>query len=498
MKVDNTRVSTGSRQAERADDILAMYRAARKGGTAQVLRRLAHRTGTVAFLLDRSGTPASPAAPPPGSSAHSLCLRGAREIAGRRLRSVAVDEGGLTGLVLTLDDTGETPLLAVVAPRPAPPGLPALVADAASVLGLAWQAEDVRRRQRRLRAADDRVREAVLQLLMNGQTATARQISGALQPALPEVVQVYVVEGRRGARDEVAHRLAESGGGVWAVPCPVHSDHMIVLAPAAPSLPAWATARPAAAHACRIGVSNAVPLRETVTGYAQAFHALAAARHRADRLATFASAQDLPLTIGTAAAVWADSFLSPLRLHRPRRLQDPDGAELLATAASWLRFSSGAAAHLRIHRNTLAARLASVQELLQLDLARLANRSALALALHAAPAAPHGPDDAPADARPTPALDDLLALPRVEAWAERQLRPLHGPDAPTAVAKTLATWLHMDARLVPTAEALSVSPSAVRKRLARAEVLLQRSLVRFPTAVHDLWLAERAIELAEH
>lgn len=493
MKVDNTRVSTGARQAERADDILAMHRAARKGGTAQVLRRLAHRTGTVAFLLNRSGTPASAAAPPPGSAAHGLCLRGAREIAGRRLRSVTVDEGGLTGLVLTLDDTGQTPLLAVVAPRPAPPGLPALVADAASVLGLAWQAEDVRRRQRRLRDADDRVREAVLHLLMSGQTATARQISGALQPALPEVVQVYVVEGPRGAREEVAHRIAESGDGAWAVPCPVHSDHMIVLAPPTAAVPAWASAP----RGCRIGVSNAVALRETGTGYAQAFHALAAARHRPDRLATFASDQDLPLTIGTAAAVWADSFLSPLRRHRPRRLQDPDGAELLATAASWLRFSSGAAAHLRIHRNTLAARLASVQELLRLDLGRLAHRSALALALHAAPAAPHDPDDAPGDDRPVPALDDLLALPRVEAWAERQLRPLHGPDAPTAVAQTLATWLHMDARLVPTAQALRVSPSAVRKRLARAETLLQRSLVRSPASVHDLWLAERALELAE-
>ncbi|MGW2253204.1 helix-turn-helix domain-containing protein [Kitasatospora sp. NPDC001660] len=449
--------------------------------------------------MNPSGTAASAVAPALGGAARALCLRGVREITSRRLRSVAVDQDDLTCFTLTLDDTGQMPLLAVVAQRPAPPRLPVVVADAASVLGLTWQAEEVRRRQRRLRAADDRVREAVLNLLMDGQTATARQISGTLQPALPEVVQVYVVEGSRGARDEMAHRIAEAGEGAWAVPCPVHNDHMIVLAPAAASLPAWTTDRPAAANTCWIGVSTAVPLREAVTGYAQAFHALAAARHRTDRLSTFAAEPDLALTIGAPAADWADSFLSPMRLHRPRRPQDPDRAELMATAASWLRFSSGAAAHLKIHRNTLAARLTSVQDLLHLDLAPLANRSALALALHttAAGAPPRRDGDATADGQPAPTLDDLLALPRVRAWAHRLFRPLRAADAPTAIAETLAAWLRLDARLGPTAEALSLSPSAVRKRLARAEELLQRSLTRSPTSVHDLWLARRALELAE-
>jgi hypothetical protein len=94
-------------------------------------------------------------------------------------------------------------------------------------------------------------------------------------------------------------------------------------------------------------------------------------------------------------------------------------------------------------------------------------------------------------------LDELLAPPHVVAWAHRQFRPVHAPEVPTSIEQTLTTWLRLDARIGPTAAALSVSATAVRKRLARSEQLLQRSLLRPPGAVHDQWLALRALDLAQ-
>jgi hypothetical protein len=82
-------------------------------------------------------------------------------------------------------------------------------------------------------------------------------------------------------------------------------------------------------------------------------------------------------------------------------------------------------------------------------------------------------------------------------WAQRQFRPVRTPDAPACIEQTLTTWLRFDAHIGPTAAALSVSASAVRKRLARSEALLERSLLRSPSAVHDQWLALRALDLAE-
>ncbi|MGW7002614.1 helix-turn-helix domain-containing protein [Streptomyces sp. NPDC054933] len=499
MHGDHPRAGTAAAvaRARRADDVLDMQRAARKGGTALLLRWLAARTGATVLLVNRSGAAASALPSPLGDAERDLVLRGVREITARGLKSVAIDQEDLACIVLPFDgspDVGAL-LLAAVVPRPTPPELPLLLADATSGLSLCRQAEHIRRQQRRLRIADARTREAVLHLLMNGHTAAARQVAGALRHELPGTVRVYVIEGPPAVRGAVANALAEVVEDAWIVPCPVYLDHLMVLAPASPEAdadgaPEWVWP-PSVADTCWIGVSEAMPLRDTATGYAQAFHALAAARHRAERHASFAGHPNLALTIGPTAAAWAGAFLAPLRAHCARRPQDPDSAELLATAASWLHFSSRATAHLKIHRNTLTARLTLVQELLGLDLDRLADQAALALALRAITAGIPQADGT------APSLDELLALPRTLAWAERQFRPLWTPDVPASIEQTLTVWLRLDARIGPTAAALSLSASAVRKRLTRSEALLQRSLLRPPSAVHDQWLAQRALELAE-
>ncbi|KOV60241.1 helix-turn-helix domain-containing protein [Streptomyces sp. MMG1121] len=482
-----------------------MQRAARKGGTTLLLRWLAGRTGAAVLLVNRSGAAASPPPLPFGRAEHDLVLHGVREATARGLRSMTIDEQDLTCVVLPLDGPPgvRAPFLAAVVPRPVPPGLPLLLADAASGLSLCWQLEHTRQQQRRLRDADARLREAVVHLLMNGQVTTARQVAGALRPALPDVMRMYVIEGPHTLRRAVADGLAKTVGNAWIVQCPVYANHLIMLAPAdyeshagTPAEPAWPRS---VAETCCIGVSDPVPLRDTASSYAQAFHALAAARHCAERRASFAAHPDLTLTIGPAAEAWAASFLAPLRAHCARRPQDPDSGELLATAASWLSFSSHAATHLKIHRNTLTARLTLIQKLLGLDLDRLADQAALALALRVnAAGIPPRPEHRTSDAGGTaPSLDELLASPHVVAWAQRQFHPVRTPGVPVSIAQTLATWLSFDGRIGPTAAALSVSASAVRKRLARSEALLQRSLLRSPSAVHDQWLAQRALDLAE-
>lgn len=485
----------------RADDVLEMQRVARRGDIPLLLRWLSARTGADILLMDSSGTVTAPLRSPLGDATRDLARRAVRELSVRGLRSVTIDLDGLTCIVLPLDGPQgvHLPHLAAVFSKRTTPELPLLLADATSALALSWMTEHTRRQQRLLRLTDARVREAVAHLLLNGQVTLARQVAGALRPALPAMVRVCLIERPPGLRDQVADELAKAVESAWIVPCPVYAKHMFVLAPADSEshpdhTPTW-TWSPLLAANCWIGVSDAVPLRDTAVGYAQAFHALAAARHRTERRSTFTSNPDLALTLGPDAAAWAASFLAPLHAHRARRSQDPDSTELLATAASWLSFSSRATAHLRIHRNTLTARLACIQELLDLDLDRLADQAALALALRTLKAGTSAaPQYGPARA---PSLDELLTSPSVVAWARRQFQPLRAPGVPTCIAHTLTTWLRLDAHLAQTAAALSLSTSAVRKRLARCESLLQRSLLRSPSAVHDQWLAQRALDLTE-
>ncbi|MFE3287436.1 helix-turn-helix domain-containing protein, partial [Streptomyces sp. NPDC059233] len=159
---------------------------------------------------------------------------------------------------------------------------------------------------------------------------------------------------------------------------------------------------------------------------------------------------------------------------------------------AWLNFTSHATRLLKIHRNTLAGRLKLVEALLGLDLARLADQSALSLALRLTPGG-SGPG---AGAERAGDLDGVLRDPRLTDWARAHLGPLTGPDAPPGARATVRVWLEHDAQLVPTAAALGISVPGARKRLTRVEALLERSLLQSPSARHDLWLAHRAEELA--
>ncbi|MBK3530530.1 helix-turn-helix domain-containing protein [Streptomyces sp. MBT67] len=489
-----------------------MHRLARTGGTAGLLRWLAGRAEGWAGLVGPDGTVLHAAARTAGAmvpDVAGLVAEGASALAERGVQAYAVDTGAYTALIFPLsvfppgvgDDTG--PVLAVVTPRPVATGLATLLADVVLPLSLCLQAETLERKRRRVDLAESRGREAVLHLLMTGQLSIAQQVAGALRPRLPDPVRVCVVECSGGGRDEVARVCVDADGGrSWIVRCPVYARHLILVMPAeakGPEPGAVPTDETVAARVgdCVVGVSEPVPLADTATGYRQAFHALAVARELPARHARFGVSPDPALVVGPAGRRWADEVLNPLLTHVPRRPQDPGSQELLATAASWLAFSSHATGHLKVHRNTLAARLRLIGELLGLDLHRLADQAALDLALRVrstpAPACTPEPAQSGSPASGTSkaagGLDAILVRPAVRDWADRQLAPVLGAE------ETLRTWVRCEGRLGPAAAELGISVPGVRKRLTRLETVLQRSLLRPPSARYDLWLALRSRDL---
>ncbi|MFE2126245.1 helix-turn-helix domain-containing protein [Streptomyces amritsarensis] len=489
----------------RSDDVLKVHRLAHGGGSAALLEWLATRLGGWAGVV-----PADPAAAHPSGAAAvdgggqgrrppEAAVRGAAEMSARGVSSAVLHGAGSATLLFALD-AGRA--LAAVLPLPHPPDAPALLADAAVPLALVLRAEEAELREARAATAEARAREAVLHLLMNGRLSTAHQIAEALRPPLPDPMRMYVAECRTGRRAEVARLCQElTGGRAWVVRCPVYVRHLIILVPADAAAVSCdqdplAGALSAVAPDCAVGVSAELALSQAPTAYTQAFHALAVARGRGERHARFGPGPELALVAHEAGADWAGALLAPLHAYEPRRPQDPGGQELRATVHAWLNFGSHATRLLKVHRNTLSARIRLVETLLGLDLARLGDQAALSLALRLTPGAGRG-SVAAAPAADAPGLDAVLRDPRLTEWARSHLGRLTGPDAPAGARATVRTWLAHDARLVPAAAALGVSVPAARKRLARIEALLERSLLQSPSVRHDLWLAHRAEELAE-
>lgn len=491
----------------RADDVIRMHGLARSGGSQELLRWLSGRGDGWAGLLGGDGAVLHGVARAPDSSAvgsAALAAEGARELTALGARSLSFDKDAHTALLYSLDAPPDVsaPVLAVVGRRPLPVGLSTLLADAALPLALCWAAETVERKRRRVDLAESRGREAVLHLLMTGQLSIAHQVAGALKPSLPDPVRVCVVECSGRDRDEVARVCADlSGGRSWIVRCPVYARHLILILPAKPGQADGRLGPRVASVAddCVVGISEDVTLADTATAYRQAFHALAVARGLPERHAAFGSAPELSLVAGAEGARWADAVLAPLLAYLPRRGQDPGSQELAATLASWLAFSSYATEHLKIHRNTLAARLRLIGELLGMDLNKVADQSALdlALSIRATPALPR---PAGGSTEPVHSLDRILRTPAAGSWAAQQLRPLGGRGpvrGPSDPYTTLRTWLAHEAQLGRAAAELGISGPGMRKRLTRLETVLQRSLLRTPSARYDLWLAFRAMDLAE-
>jgi sugar diacid utilization regulator len=504
-EVRETAAATGAGSADRAGDMIALARLSTgPGAVGAILGWLAGRTGGAVALLGIDGT--AVAVPPerPGPRPAILAAAAAAVAEMRRHGTPSAVLGGEAGTVdlvrLGVVDTAQAPYLVVTGREEHRHG--DLLTDAARFLGLCWRLEEAEETGRRVASAMARSREAVLHLLMTGSVAAARQIAATLGPRLPELSRVYVVECPPRRRRQVADRIERfARGRAWIVPCPVRPRHLIALVPPGRDQdPAGRRAHlnqliAELAPESRVGASEEVPLRETAIGYEQAFHALAVARGVPGGYARFDRHTDLTPFVGGAGHAWAAEFLTPCLTHTPARRADPGAGELLATLTSWLTFDSGASRHLKIHRNTLSARLRLLDELLGLDLTRVSDQSAawLALRLHSAPRTPAAsPGPLETATLETATLDGLLATPAAKVWARSQLRPLERAGLPVGV-ETARAWLRADTRLTATAAALGISAPATRKRLTRIEQALGRSLLHMPSARHELWLAMRAL-----
>ncbi|WP_086840065.1 helix-turn-helix domain-containing protein [Amycolatopsis kentuckyensis] len=488
----------------RGDDILALVRLSTEPGAVRtMLDWLAGRTGGTVALLDVDGR--AVAAPSAGRRPRPPFLEAATAAVAdmhRRGTPSAVLDGRSGIIDLVCLDTVRAPVaagdaapyLVVVGRRDRRDG--ALLADASHLLGLCWRLERAEHHRERVDLAMAHSREAALHLLMIGSVAAAQRIATTLGPRLPELLRVYLVECPPHRRRQVAEQIDRfAPSRAWIVPCPVRAGHLIALVPSAGDHPAPGS--PAQLdhliteriHESRLGVSEEVPLRDTANGYEQAFHALAVARGVPGRYACFDRHTDLTPFDDPRGHAWAAGFLAPCLSYTPARRADPGAEELLATLNSWLTFDSGASRHLKIHRNTLAARIHLLDELLGLDLTSVADQTAawLALRLHSAR---HGQATPPEAAR-TPSLDELLAAPATRAWARTRLDLLEQAGR-RAGFDTVRAWLCADTRISATAAALGISAPAARKRLTKIEQALGRSLLHTPSAKHELWLAMRA------
>ncbi|GAA3080316.1 hypothetical protein GCM10020000_77710 [Streptomyces olivoverticillatus] len=194
---------------------------------------------------------------------------------------------------------------------------------------LCWKVDEAEHERRRVGLADARAREAVLHLLMTGQVPAAHRIASVLRPSLPDPLHVCVIECPASLRADEVARLCTGALGrrAWIIPCPVYSRHVIVLAPPGPASPGGhAGPLPLAimpTDGCFVGVSEEMPLRETAAGYAQAFHALAAARGCTDRYARFGTNSELALVARVDGSVWAETLLAPLACVHPQAAAGP-------------------------------------------------------------------------------------------------------------------------------------------------------------------------------
>ncbi|WP_263253214.1 helix-turn-helix domain-containing protein [Saccharopolyspora rosea] len=460
-----------------------------RDGLERLVRRVARELGATAVLLDprRRVLHAFPEEPP-GPVLRSITAGVERMLTGGA-RSLAIDAGSERVWAFALGPEPASPVLVVVGEQAGSAAHGPFLDDALRLLRLCWENWAGRRRAGRLDRADRAVREAVLHMLMVGQQQAAHQTASALGHALPESVRVAVVEAASGIREVLAARLAEATRGrAWIVRCPVYSGHLIALVPADgrddERVPFGELFSPS--DRISVGASRTAHLHQVPAAYRQAFHALARARTGPRWQATFRPDTDLAAVVGCRGRRWAEGVLAPLTGHRPRRPQDPTAEELRATLRSWLAFHRHAARQLKIHRNTLAARIDRIEGLLGQDLHGLAGRAGTDLALRLLDAV----GEEPADDDRWDDLGAILAASAVRAWANRFLRPL--VQAPSGVLDTARVWIENGTHLESTAAVLGISVPAVRKRLHRAEEALERSLLRSPSACYDLHFAFRA------
>ncbi len=319
-------------------------------GMNAVIERLAREIDGWALLLDAAGAVRHAArAGRPSERARALEPELARLRAPGAPSSIAVSTPGDHVIVQPLGRRG---FFAVGSVRPFTPIGHTIVNAAGSLLTLGLE------QGREQRAADLRVRAAVLRLLLTGETAAAGEILAAIGGELPaEPLVVLACD-----TDEPAAQGLPYGGLT------------VVLARADEAEDAIGRA----AGRGRVGASGPVGYAELAVGLDQAERALASAAPVA-RFPELAGQGLLSLLDPAAAAAFSAALLAPLREYGSR-------ADLIESLRAYLACNGhwdAAAQRLGVHRHTLRYRMKRVSELLGRDLDDPAARAELWIALSA-------------------------------------------------------------------------------------------------------------------
>ncbi|MFB7648286.1 helix-turn-helix domain-containing protein [Streptomyces sp. NPDC056084] len=364
-----------------------------------------------------------------------------------------------------------------------------LVEHTAKLLALVPDAQQAQR----ISDSAREVRLGVFHMLMGGQVALAQRVLEGLAPGMlqTEKARVYVISGPPPDRDRTADQLEASlEERALLVRCPARDDDIIVVDPlhdpeqAPDSVAQILRDRVAALPDLAMGGSRPHPLAEVAEGYGEASNALTAVRHGFERVGMFDGSPQLAPLLGGGAHRWAERVLGAL-LDIPYATRD----ELITTVRMTLEFSHTEAARiLGAHRNTVAARTARVAEILgrgpePLDLKDVRVRAVLQLALSLL----HSWSPGPVPPLPGDSLAEILRCPAAHAWARSLLKPLQ--DDPRGLADTVRAWVECNLNVDDTATVLGVAPMTVRKRLRRAETLVQRDLTRGLAGAHAVVLA---------
>jgi PucR C-terminal helix-turn-helix domain len=452
--------------------------------TAQgVLRWLGRAVGGQAVLIP----PHQPA--PLLSDGAQLPAHRVADLAAGHAQSAADTAGSWSVRMYALGPTGPHSVLAVARQGDWSAAAAEAVARAESILS-GWL---------RLRSNSQRtytaIRASLLQMLMSGQILAAQRSAHPLAIS-PDVltadqVKVHVMDSAGGGRRELLasvceHHLGPEGLVTY---CPVDDGQLIIVTCARGDADAVLRGIIAEHPGHHVGTSRSVPLDNVADGHDQATRALAAASASLDRCAEYDPETDLAQILPTAPAhCWAADLLSPLGAWSPGQR-----GQWLDTMRLWLVYGPGGASRITgLHRNTPRLRVEAVAGALALNLASLADRVRIDLALRIDRLYP----DASAPAGPVPSLIGLLRCDQAHHWAEDFLARVDGD-----LLDTVTTWIESGRRTDLTAARLGVHAKTVQSRLRHAEGQLRRPLISPPdpetaadsanglSGAHDLVLA---------
>ncbi|MGI5491803.1 PucR family transcriptional regulator [Microtetraspora malaysiensis] len=317
-------------------------------GMSAVIERLAREIDGWALLLDPAGAVRHAARTgQPAARAHALEPELARLRAPGAPSSIALSVPGEHVIVQPLGRRG---FFAVGSSRPFTPVGHTVVNAAGSLLTLGLE------QGREQRAAERRVRAAVLRLLLAGERAAAGETLAAMGEELP--AEPFVVLACD--TDEPLAYGFPYGGLTVALAGQAEAEGVIVRV----------------ARRGRVGASGPAAYAELALGLDQAERALASAAPIA-RFPELAGQGVLSLLDPAAAAAFSAALLAPLREYGSR-------ADLIESLRAYLACNGhwdAAAQRLGVHRHTLRYRMKRVSELLGRDLDDPAARAELWIAL---------------------------------------------------------------------------------------------------------------------